>query len=399
MANRTVNINIQNGALGQIAPAEDGLLGIILQSDVAPASLALLTPKEISSLQAAEDLGINAAFDTTNSVKCYKVLKNFYAGAVSGTKLWIMFTAQTVVLADLFDKAQANYAVKLVDASLGKIRILSAVRSFAGAYAPNTTANKVDLDVVTAMTNAQALVEEFRSQHKPFACIIPGHHYTDDETGLVDISARTDKWVAGLIGDTESGTGCAIGLLMGRLSQIAVDKEPGRVKDGTLVATSIYLNTTKIDLTESNAAVKSIETKGWITFTNYVNKSGYFFTNGWTATARTDDFDRLARVRIIQKAERLVYDTYLNEILDDIQLDATTGQMSTNAAKFYQQIIQRAIDNSLTANDEISGLSVQIDPTQNVLTTGQVCVELRIVPDAYANEFKIVLGYDNPANA
>lgn len=398
MANRKININILNGALGQIAPAEDGLFGLFLQSDVAPSGLNLLTPKEITSLQDAVDLGIDASFDSDNSVICYRAIKEFYDEAVSGTKLWIMFTAQSVTLENLFDKAN-TYAASIVNTSLGKIRILSAVRSFAGAYSENTTANKVDLDVVNAMTKAQALVEEFRAQHKPFACIIPGHYYTDDESGLVDISARSDKWVAGLIGDTQSGSGCAIGLLLGRLSQIAVDKEPGRVKDGSLNANDIYLNTTKVDLNESNGAVRSIETKGWITFTNYVNKSGYFFTNGWTATARTDDFDRLTRVRIIQKAERIVYDTYLNEILDDIELNPDTGQMSTNAAKFYQQIIQRAIDDSLTANDEISRLEVQIDPTQNVLSTGQVCVDLRIVPDAYANEFKINLGYNNPANA
>ena len=398
MANRTISIEIQNGALGQLAPSEDGLFGLILQSDVAPTGLALLTPTEISSLQAAEDLGIGAAFDTANSVKCHKVLKNFFSEAVSGTKLWIMFTAQTVVLADIFDKAN-TYASTLVGASNGNIRLLSAVRSFAAGYSEDTTANEVDLDVVTAMTNAQALVEEFRSKHMPFACIIPGHHYTDDESGLVDLSQRTDKWVSGLIGDTESGKGCAVGLLLGRLSQIGVDKEAGRVKDGALAITDAYLDTTKIDLNESLAAVRSIETKGWITFTNYVNKSGYFFTNAWTATARTDDFDRLARVRIIQKAERIVYDTYLNEILDDIQLDATTGQLSTNAAKYYQNLIQSAIDGQLLANGEISGLSVQIDPTQDVLSTGEVCIELRLVPDAYANSFKINLGYDNPANS
>lgn len=397
MANRTIDIQIKNGGIGQLGVSQDNLFGLILQSAVAPSGLALLTPVQITSLQDAVDLGITAAFDSANTVKVYKVLKEFYDEAVSGTPLWIMITAQTVTLANIFDKTEANYAVKLLNAAAGKIRILSAVRSFAGGYSPNTTDNKVDLDVITAMTNAQALVEEYRAKYQPLACIVPGHHYTDEESGLVDISARSNKWVTGLIGDTASGTGCAIGLLLGRLAKIPVDRQPGRVKDGALVATDIYLNTTKINLAESNGAGRTIETKGWMTFTNYVNKAGYFFTNDWTAVARTDDFDRLSRVRIIQKAERIVYDVYLNEILDDVKLDPVTGYMSTNAAKYYQNIIQSALDLALTGEEEISGLTVQIDPTQNVLSTGLICIDVRLVPDAYANSFKINLGFDNPA--
>jgi hypothetical protein len=398
MANRNVAINIQNGALGQLAPSEDGLCGLILQSAVAPASLALLTPAQIFSLAEAEALGITAAFDTANTVVCHKVLREFYSVAPSGTPLWIMFTAQTVTQTVAWDVTnEATYFGKLQTAAGGKIRIMSMVRSHAGGYSATTTAG-VDADVLTAMTKAQALVEEFRSRKQPFACIIPGHYYQANTSTLQDISTYTHKWVAGLIGDTVSGVGCAIGLLLGRLASIPVDRQVGRVKDGAMPNLAFFHNTTAFDIARTSQAA-AIETKGWITMSMYVGKSGFFFTNDWTATARTDDYDRFSRVRIIQKAERIVYLTYLNEILDDIKLDATTGRMSTNAAKFYQQIIQRAIDNSLTANDEISGLTVQIDPMQNVLSTGQVKVELRIVPDAYANEFVIALGFNNPANS
>jgi hypothetical protein len=397
MANRTVNINILNGGLGQLGVSEDNVFGLVLQSAVAPSGLALLTPTQITSLQDAEDLGITAAFDTANTVTCYRVLAEFYAEAGSGTPLWIMFTAQTVTLTVVFDVAnEATYFGKLQAASGGKCRIMSMVRSFAGGYSATTTAG-VDADVLTAMTKAQALVEEFRGRHMPFAVIMPGHYYQDDVSALQDISTATNRWVAGLIGSTATGAGCAIGILLGRLASIAVDKQPGRVKDGALTVTAAYLNTTAISLS-TKGKTAGIETKGWITFDVYQGKSGFFFTNDWTATARTDDFDRLARVRIIQKVERIVYSVYLNEILDDIALDPSTGKMSTNAAKFYQQIIQRAIDDSLTAEGEISGLQVQVDPEQNVLSTGEVCVDVRLVPDAYANQFKINLGYNNPAN-
>jgi hypothetical protein len=392
MANRTINITATTGALGLLAPSEDGLCGLLLQSATAPAGLALLTPTSISSLADAEALGITAAFDTTNTVKCHKVLKEFYAEAKSGTVLWIMFTAQTVTQTVAWDVAnEATYFGKLQTAAGGKIRIMSMVRSHAAGYTAVTTAG-VDADVLTAMTKAQALVEEFRTRKQPFCCIVPGHYFQANTSTLQDLTTGTNRWVAGLIGDTESGVGCAIGLLLGRLASTAVDVQPGRVKDGARTNTAFFHNTTAFDISKTSVA-RAIENKGWITMDMYVGKSGFYFTNDWTAASQADDYSRLARVRIFQKAERIVYLTYLNEILDDITLDATTGRMSTNAAKYYQQIIQRAIDDNLTANAEISGLKVQIDPLQNVLTTGYVKVEIGMVPDAYANEFQIRLGF------
>lgn len=397
MANRTIEINILNGDLGQLAPSEDGLCGLLLQSAVAPSGLALLTATSITSLAAAEDLGITAAFDAANSVVCWEVINEFYAEAGTGVTLWLMVTAQTVTQTVAWDVANAaTYFGKLQTAAGGKIRIMSMVRSHASGYTPTTT-DGVDADVLTAMAKAQALAEAYRVLHQPFVCLVPGHYYQDNESSLKDLTTYDYNWVAGLIGDTVTGTGCAIGLLLGRLAATAVDTEPGRVKDGARTNTAWYFNATLMNLAEAQGAGRAIETKGWITQGMYVGKSGFFFTNGWTATARTDDFDRVTRGRIIQKADRITYEVYLNEILDDIQLNETTGRMSTNAAKYYQQIIQRALENSLLADTEISGIQVQIDPLQDVLTTGMVCVDVRLVPDAYANSFKINLGLNNPA--
>jgi hypothetical protein len=392
MANRQVNITATNGALGQLAPSEDGVFGLILQSAVAPSGLALLTPTSIASLADATALGIDAAFDTANSVKCYKVIKEFYDESPSGTPLWIMFTAQTVTMTVAFDVAnEATYFGKLQAASGGKCRIMSMVRSFAAGYTATTT-DGVDADVLTAMQKAQALVEEFRTRKMPFLCIVPGHHYQANTTSLKDLSTYTYRWVQGFIGDTASGTGCAIGLILGRLAKIAVVTQPGKTKDGAIAATPMYHNTTAVTLA-LDSAVRAVENKGWLTIGMYSGKSGLYFTNDWTATSRTDDFDRLARGRIYQKAERITYQVFLDEILNDISLDTATGRMSVVAAKDYEGKIQRALDESLAAVGQVSGLTARVDPMQNVLTTGYVKVEIGLVPNAYANSFEIKLGF------
>ena len=395
MANRNIDIRTQNGALGQLVVPDDGLFGFILQSDVAPAGLALLTPKLITSLDDAVALGIDADFDTGNSVNCYKPLKEFYSETNAGRTLWIMLTSQSVDLETMMDKTEANYAVRLLNAAEGKIRMLFSVRSFAGGYSADTAASQIDIDVVNAIANAQALALEYESKYMPLAVVLPAHHYTGTFGSLVDLSQRTDNRVGVMLGDTVSGTGCAIGLLAGRLANDPVQREPGRTKTGALTAKSAYLGTSEIK--DAQSTVATIEGKGFITLDRYVNKAGFFFTNAWTSTKRTDDYDRLTRVRVIQKVRRIVYDVFVDEILDEIEVNPDTGQIATVKAKYYQRIIQKQVEDVMQDNGEISGVKVLIDAEQDVLATNKICVEVRVVPVGYANEIKITLGFENPA--
>jgi hypothetical protein len=48
---------------------------------------------------------------------------------------------------------------------------------------------------------------------------------------------------------------------------------------------------------------------------------------------------------------------------------------------------------------EISALGVTIDPTQNVLSTGNVVIAVQIVPDGTAREIIIPIGYTQSLTA
>ena len=387
-----IDIDLANGALGLTIATNDALSGMILQGP-APAGLALATPKLLNSLRDAEDVGITETYDTDNVLTAWRSIKEFYAEAGTGAELWIVVVSQAVDMATAFDKDE-NHAVNLLNAANGGIRMLTMVRNPASGYTP-TIADGLDADVFAAITSAQALAEEFTAMYKPLRVIVPAYGYNGTASDLSAINTRSDNRVAVLLGDTVVGGNAAVGVLLGRLASVPVMRNPGRVASGALPLDEVYIGNETVN--QAGADVETIDGRGYITFRRHVALSGFYFTNDPTATLVTDDYSSLARGRVIDKAISIAYRVYLQILLDEIRINVDTGRISTAQAKYLQSICATQIDSIMTANDEISGVTVQVDPNQNVLSTNRICVELRIIPVAYAKEIKIELGFQNPA--
>ncbi len=387
MALPNVDIVLTTGALGQTEAGADGVVGIVFNG-VAATGLALATAKQGFSLADFEAVGINAAYDTTNSVEVWRQIKEFYDEALTGAELWVMLVSQATNMQSILDKTTTN-AKSLLAAAGGRIRLLGVGRNPAGGYTPSTSANQIDLDVINALTTGQALADEQQAAFAPVRIIVEGYAYTGTSGTLANLKALTKPNMAVLIGDTKTGARAAIGLLLGRLAKVPVQRNPGRVKDGALAITTAFIGATAFAAAEST--VGAIHDKGFITLRRFVGKAGYYFTDDPTATAATDDYNSVARGRIVDKAIRLAYATFVEEILDEVQINPTNGQIATVKAKYYEAIIERAVLTAMA--DEISGFAATVDPLQDVLATGKICVEARIVPVGYAKTIQIKLGF------
>lgn len=390
-----IEITIGNGALGLVIPTNDALSGMILQG-VAPTDLVLGTPKLLTSLADAVAAGIDEDYDTDNSLTAYKAIKEFYEEAGTGAQLWVMVISQAIDMETAFDKAETDYAVKLLNAAGGGIRMFTIVRNPSPGYTP-TIANGVDTDVQAAIVKAQSLAEEYVKQYKPLRIILPAYAYNDTASDLEDLKTRTDNRVAILIGDSISGSSAGVGILLGRLASQPVMRNVGRVKTGALPIINGYIGTQTVEAATGDIAV--LHGKGYITLRQHVGKAGYYFTDDPTATAATDDYSQLSLGRVIDKAIFLAYTVYVEELLDEVLIDPNTGQISTAQAKYLQTIVESAINVAMTANNEISGVAAQVDPSQNVLSTSKIVVKLRITPVGYTRTIEIDLGFVNPSIA
>jgi hypothetical protein len=382
-------INLTNGALGKTAQTSDGVCGLVLQGPAA-SGLAIGVSKQIFSLAEAQSIGITSTYDETNTVRVWRQIKEFYDEAGTGAELWFMLLSQALTLTAICDKTNA-YAKKLLDDANGRIKVIGITRSPATGYTPVTTAG-IDADVISALTPAQSLAEEQAQNFAPVRFILAGHAYQNNTVALSDLKQQTRNRVGVMIGGTIGGM-VSVGLFLGRVAKSPVQRSPGRVKDGSVLAIAAYMGTTTLEV--QLGASEALYNKGYITFRKYISKAGYYFTGDSMAVADTDDYSTLKNGRVIDKALAITYQVFLNQILSEISLDAS-GKLHTAVVKSDERAIVSAIETQMLANGEISAVQCLIDKSQNILATGIYNLELRVTPVAYKEQIIIKLGFQNP---
>jgi hypothetical protein len=389
----SVNITLANGQLGATLQTNDGIAGIVLTGTTEGAYTAG-TPILVTSMADVANAGITS---TGNSF-AIKQLQEFYDQAGTGAQLYLMLAPATMTVAQMADNTNANGAKKLLDFAGGKIKALGLLSDDVAIVAAGgtiTVSHSLNEDVYTAASHMAVMAAAYFAAEKPFRCVIGGSSYAGTPAGLTDeTSGTTNNRTAILIGDTVSGASACIGLLLGVVSSIPVQRKISRVRSGALTNTAAYVHTTTVEAAGGDLAV--IASRGFITFTTYPNVSGYFFSGDPMLTATTDDYSILARGRIIDKAHILAYATFVQEVDDEVPVN-TDGTLDAGFCKWLSQQIVNQINNTMTANKEISNVNCFIDPAQNILSTNQLNVVLKITPVGYASDIEISLGFENPA--
>lgn len=391
-----VTINFANGALGAVADLADGVVGLICTAVAVPSTFALNTAYKLTSPDDLAVLGITAA----NNPALYKHVSEFYteAGTGSGAELWIYGVADTVTLTQMLDSTSATGARALQEAANGRIRVIVAARKPAGSYTPTTT-NGLDSDVYTAITNGQVLAGYCKDTYQaPVLVLIEGRSYTGTAANLTNMRQASNNAVAVLIGDTASDSGNAcVGLLAGRIAKIPVQRNIGRVKDGSLAIAAAYIK----DKTAEKADTAGIHDKGYVTIRTFTGRTGYFFSDDPTCSLVSDDYSQITARRTVDKAYRVAYDTLLNELLDELPVTAE-GTLTPAFAKSLENKVEAAIVNTMTINGNLGndttdtadkGVQCFVDYTQNVISTSKVMITLKVKPYGYARYIEVKLGF------
>jgi hypothetical protein len=389
MALPNVSVLLQNGQIGGLIRFAEGVAGIIGSGVSVSGKIQLNTPETYFTLAEAEARGITAA----ENAAAHRHVSEFYAEAGEGAELHVMLVADTVRQATMLDVSQANMATKLLDYAQGRIRLLASYMEPDGNYTPVTTSG-LEADVNTARTNAQALALAYAAAHKPLRIIIEGRGYQGNAITVPNLREATQNRVGVVIGGSRDDLTCSVGTVLGRLSRVPVMRKISRVKDGALTLTEAFVGTAAV---EDVTSLGTLHDKGYITFRTIAGRQGYFISDDPTASPLTDDYNSIARGRVIDKAMVLAYLTYVNELNDEVPVN-TNGKIAQGRLSYYEAIIANQINGSMTANGEISSVQVFIDPAQDVITTNKLIVVLRLVPVGYSQAIEVQLGFTNPLN-
>lgn len=387
-----VKIQFLNGQLGTVGESPDGLMALICGASAVTGKLELNTVYPVTSMDDLAALGVTE----TNNATLYKQVKEFYDEAESGTKLILYPVAANTKVTDLCDytKLTEGFARELITRQNGALRGIGVAGFNAGSTA--ASANGLDPDVFTALPKAQQLAEWATSElYAPLFFVLEGRNY-DASKELKDLTGEKYNRVTVVIGDTaKDSKGACVGTLLGRIASIPVQRNIGRVKNGSLFPLEMYVGTKKIE--ESGSTISAVFEKGYIVPRKHVGRSGYYFADDQMACDPTDDYAHITNRRIIDKAYRIAYDTMLEELLDELELNED-GTMQHAVVKSWQQTLENAINRKMTANGELSatdgeGCKVYINEKQNVVSTSRIELNLKVRPHGYARYIDVNLGF------
>lgn len=383
-----IKISYLNGQLGTVGESPDGLFALVCGATAVGGTFELEKAYSVRGMDDLAALGITSE----GNPRLYKHVKEFYDEAEEGTELVVYGVAKSAKMTALLDKTSGS-ARKLVEGQNGRLR---GVFVAGDGGTTGSVTEGLDPDVLSALPIAQQLAEWATEElYAPLFVILEGRGYTGE--GLRDLSELAYNRVGVLIGDTEAGSeGACVGTLAGRLATLPVQRNVGRVKDGALFPTEMYVGNVKVD--EGGSVIAGLYDKGYITPRKYVGRSGYFFTDDRLACDETDDYAHLAHRRVIDKAYRIVYDTLLDMMLDELEVNED-GTLQAGIVKSWQQAVEDALNAAMTASGELSagddgeGCVCYIDQTQNVLATSKVAVTVKVRPFGYARYVDVSLGF------
>ena len=387
MALPKIKINYLNGLLGAVSDTEDGLLGIVSGATAVQDGFALETPYLLTRFEDLTDLGVTSA----NNAGLYKVVDEFYRDAEEGTKV-VVYGVNASTSKDALCNKTTGKVKDLIVSQNGKLKAVVVCNN--GGTGTQTAGLAPTL--YTAVPIAQDLAEwATDTLYAPLFIIFDAQGY-DASKALTDMTSGENNRVCIMLGDTVvASSTSAVGLLAGRIASKPVQRNVGRVKDGTLFPSVMYIGNKKIE--EAYTVIVDAYDKGYIIPRKYNGRAGYFFSDDQMACDPTDDYAHIAYRRTVDKAYRIAYDTLLDYMLDEIEINKD-GTMQIAVIKSWQSAVEGAINRQMTANGELSGgdeggCECYIDPTQNVLSSSKVHLVLKVRPYGYARQIEVDLGF------
>jgi hypothetical protein len=384
-----ISFLISNVGLGLLIADIQKTPGLVITGVTVANKITLGESNQFFSLEEAENAGITLA----DNPFAYKHIKAFYDYAGTNAELWVMLVSDTTKQSEMADRSK-SFAKKLINDAGGKIRVLGLVKKSLGS---EPSANGLDADVDLATTKLQALAEEFTNKYFPFRGIISGNNFNGTVANLKDYETTELNRVSILLANTDGEKEASMGLALGRLASIPVQRKMHRVKDGAVEPLNAYFTSGEKVETHS-ASWDAIADKNYIFLRNFVGKAGFYFSSDPTLTKASDDFNNLSNGFVMDKAMILAYNVLVENLADEVPV-TDSGTIHPAIIKTWQALVESNINGNMTDKGELSACKCYINENQSVLTTGTMEVEIQLLPVGYAEYITVKIGFTTQINS
>lgn len=286
----------------------------------------------------------------------------------------------------------------MVTAASGKLRQI-------GFYKDGAAFATADIIALNSALNTQF------GLHKPligvYAADISG---TADITTMADASVLNSNLVMPVIGQDGGGLGAFLyaiygksitdlGAVLGALALASVEEDISWVakfnmSDGTELDVPAFANGVLLSSFGQSLenVLGALQDKAYNFLRKFTGVAGSFNNESRMAVAVNSDYAYSENNRTIQKAVRGVYTSLIPALGAPITLNAD-GTLTDVSIEYFKTLAETNLF-QMERDGEISSFKVDIDSTQNVLSTGQLVIAISIVPVGVARNIIVKIGYN-----
>lgn len=399
-------VAINKGTVGANVENLDGCSAILCNGVAVAPSVGVLgvvlgQTYLLKKVKDAEALGINAAYDTANSVRVYRHITEFYRMAGEGTKLYICIGAQTKTPTQLI----TDYAHLMVAFAKGDIAYFGVAYNPVNATYTPTYVDGLEADIRSVIPTAQELHDWSWDTDRPLNVFIEARGIKRPAVSMLDLKGIIVSTVLQYYNNVtlccgqdwdyaETLTGNAqkyadLGTLLGTKASIQVNQNIGEVETLDISDSKklVWVQAGLSDHTkivDDETELDTLDEKGYVFGISYTGIAGYRWNDDHVCAAEVIDenenmnVNTIAHGATLNKAARKLRQKLLPKVKTTVPVDPATGKLPTGMVKYYEGIGNTAF---AEMSGEISSGETIVDPASDLMSGDKtLLVSFNVVP-------------------
>ena len=395
-------VSIKEGRIGGNVAGDSREFGIICNGIAVPEKLQLGVAHELRRPSDAEALGIDEDYDTTNDVRVFRHISEFYRRTGEGRKLHIMLVGQPKTPTEMISDAK-----RLAVAAGGNISDMAFAYNPATGYS-DTVVDGLNGDVKAAIPELQAFADWCDERDMPLHTILEGRGISDSLSAMANLrefpigdAILEGSKVTVVIGqdwnyaETLSDVGkkfADVGTFLGVVASQAWNRNPGEVETQNLTNATLGIFTVgglsnHKPYSEVFDSLETLNDKGYVFPIRYTGVSGYWWNDGHTCIPIVNDAagnmnqHTIYYSHTIDESKRALRQAYLPEVKKPVELE--DGKLPAAMVGYYDSIGNLTFGRM---GNRISEGRAYTDPDSDLLIKKVLNVRFGVIPTGCVNE-------------
>lgn len=381
----SVNITYQDGNLGYQPDNTDGLICFVGAGN-SEGTVTVSNAYKITKLADLTTLGITSG----QNADLVNFVTKFYLNCKEGTPIWFMVLDNIVTPVNTLYTTNKALLIKLLRSTQNlatAVFVQAPLLAFLNQAAYNTFVNNA----------ATFRADYLASDNAPVIHCIDYPSYDMNSTLTVNTTAMG---CCGYIGGNYNQSVLSFGALAGRYCTNSVQRNIGAVADGAIsVQEDQYHGEKPVELMEKTQAIYDAN---FICLRVHNGLSGYYFVDDRMFMPSTSDYKNLTAVRTIDKAYRIAFAFFTQQLLSELGVNSN-GTLRGEVAKDLEARVCAEIKKKMTDLGQLNndpndandfGVVCSVDTAYNTMGNSRLKLNyLRVKPFAYARYIDVPLGF------